>query len=178
MTIATLPPAPTAIDTPEDFDAKSYALLGAMGPMVTQINADNIVADQNRAAAGVSSDEAAAAAAAAEAERVLAQAAAASAVNGPGTLATSTTSNPIDWGNLTFAIQTGKAIIENQYLTISAGAGQYLYARILSYNSGTGSLTVAVVNKMGSGTYNSWTLAVSGPPSLSPASRLFYAAGA
>lgn len=71
--IDALPPAPQPTDTPEDFDAKSYASLQAQAGMVTQVNAtaaathQNAVAAQERAvAAGTSAGAAALSAAAAQ----------------------------------------------------------------------------------------------------------------
>lgn len=45
--IDALPPPPQPTDTPEDFDAKSYASLQAQAAMVTQLNAANDATHQN-----------------------------------------------------------------------------------------------------------------------------------
>lgn len=49
--IDALPPAPQPTDTPEEFDAKSYASLQAQTTMVTQLNAANDATHQNAVAA-------------------------------------------------------------------------------------------------------------------------------
>src|SRR5574337_373802 len=49
--IDALPPAPLPTDTPATFDSKSFALLGALAPMVTQTNAIASATQQNTIAA-------------------------------------------------------------------------------------------------------------------------------
>jgi hypothetical protein len=57
--IDALPPAPRPTDTPAEFDARSFALLGALDPMVTQANAAIASANTNATAAKEQADAAA-----------------------------------------------------------------------------------------------------------------------
>jgi len=77
-------------------------------------------------------------------------------------LTTSTTSNTIGNGNKTFTIGTGLSYTPTQNLTISYDAGNHMHGEVLTYNSGTGVLTVDIKNHTGSGTYASWVVNVGG----------------
>lgn len=66
--IDALPPAPLPTDTPAEFDVKSFALMGALGPMVGQANASIETANTNATAAQERSATATSAAATATAQ--------------------------------------------------------------------------------------------------------------
>ena len=103
--------------------------------------------------------------AAALASENAAAASALTAVNAPGTSATSTTSDTIALGSTTITIQTGKAFVVGQFVTIAytTDATNWMHGVITAHNSGTGSITVNVSASAGGGTYSAWTVALSGP---------------
>jgi hypothetical protein len=77
-------------------------------------------------------------------------------------LTTSTTSNSVSNGNKTFTIGTGLSYTPTQNITISYDASKHMHGEVLTYNSGTGVLTVDVNHHTGSGTYTSWVVNVGG----------------
>jgi hypothetical protein len=77
-------------------------------------------------------------------------------------LTTSTTSNSVNNGNKTFTIGTGLSYTPTQNLTISFDASNHMHGEVLTYNSGTGVLTVDINHHTGSGTYTSWVVNVGG----------------
>ena len=77
-------------------------------------------------------------------------------------LTTSTTSNAISNGNKTFTIGTGLSYTPTQNITISYDATHHMHGEVLTYNSGTGVLTVDINNHAGTGTYASWVINVGG----------------
>lgn len=105
--------------------------------------------------------------------RILAQAAAAaaaasaaSAVNAPGTSATSSTLVAMGTGSRTLLIQTGKAFVVGQFVTVARTSTplNVMAGQITAHNPMTGSLTVNVTTVIGAGTFSDWTVAISGPP--------------
>lgn len=118
-------------------------------------------ASSSASAAATSATNAAASASQALSSKNSAEASALTAVNAPGTNATSSTSNTIDLVTpKTFTIQTGKALVAGQFLSIAFVTNplNYLLAQIQSYNSVTGQLIVNVIDAKGSGTYSSWSI--------------------
>ena len=77
-------------------------------------------------------------------------------------LTTSSTSNAVSNGNKTFTIGTGLSYTPTQNITISYDASHHMHGEVLTYNSGTGVLTVDVNNHTGTGTYASWVVNVGG----------------
>jgi hypothetical protein len=77
-------------------------------------------------------------------------------------LTTSTTSNTISNTNKTFTIGTGLSYTPTQNITISFDAAHHMHGEVLTYDSGTGVLTVDIKNHTGSGTYASWVVNVGG----------------
>jgi hypothetical protein len=73
-------------------------------------------------------------------------------------LTSSTTSNTVSNGNKTFTIGTGLSYTPTQNITISYNAANHMHGEVLTYNSGTGVLTVDVNYHTGSGTYASWVV--------------------
>lgn len=98
----------------------------------------------------------------AEQARDAAQGYAASAVNSPGTSATSTTSLTITVGTKSLVIQVGKAFSVGQFLIIASTAtpGNYMVGQITSHDSATGALVVNVSAIGGVGTFSSWTVSL------------------
>jgi hypothetical protein len=77
-------------------------------------------------------------------------------------LTTSTTSNTLSNTTKTFTIGTGLSYTPTQSITISYDASNHMHGEVLTYNSGTGVLTVDINHHTGSGTYASWTVNVGG----------------
>jgi hypothetical protein len=83
-------------------------------------------------------------------------------ISGDRYLTTSTTSNTVSNGNKTFTIGTGLSYTPTQSITISYDASNHMHGEVLTYNSGTGVLTVDINHHTGSGTYASWVVNVGG----------------
>ena len=79
--------------------------------------------------------------------------------------ATSSTSNSLVAGSLSFTIQAGKAFVPNQYLVITptSDPSKFMQGLITSYNSSTGVLVITVdfVSASG-GPYTAWTFGLIG----------------
>ena len=88
-------------------------------------------------------------------------------------LTTSTTSNTINNANKTFTIGTGLSYTPTQNITISYNAANHMHGEVLTYNSGTGVLTVDIKNHTGSGTYAAWVVNVGG---VTPATSVAWGA--
>lgn len=91
----------------------------------------------------------------------IASAAATTAINAPGTIATSTSSLDIGTGLKTLTVQTGKALAVGMTVVIASTASPNtrMQGVITAYNSGTGSLSVDVNYAVGSGTgIAAWTI--------------------
>jgi hypothetical protein len=88
-------------------------------------------------------------------------------------LTSSTTSNTIGNGNKTFTIGTGLSYTPTQNITISYDASNHMHGEVLTYNSGTGVLTVDINHHTGSGTYASWVVNVGG---VTPATSVAWGA--
>jgi hypothetical protein len=77
-------------------------------------------------------------------------------------LTTSTTSNTLSNTTKTFTIGTGLSYTPTQSITISYDESNHMHGEVLTYNSGTGVLTVDINHHTGSGTYASWVVNVGG----------------
>jgi hypothetical protein len=88
-------------------------------------------------------------------------------------LTTSTTSNTVSNGNKTFTIGTGLSYTPTQNITISYDVSNHMHGEVLTYNSGTGVLTVDVNHHTGSGTYAAWVVNVGG---VTPATSVAWGA--
>ena len=77
-------------------------------------------------------------------------------------LTTSTTSLTIDNANKTLTVQTGLSYTPTQNVTIAYDASNHMHGEVLTYDSGTGVMTVDVNNHTGTGTYAAWTVNVGG----------------
>ena len=91
-----------------------------------------------------------------------AAASAASAVNTPGSQATSTTSMTVGTGSKSFTLaQTGKAFVVGQWVSICdaiSPAVNWMTGAITAFNPATGAITVNVAFSSGSGTIASWVV--------------------
>lgn len=143
MTITALPTPPSRTDA-ANFSARADAFLGALPTFGTEANA--LAVEVNGYAANAASS-------------------ASTAVNAPGTSATSTTSLAIGTGSKSLTVQTGKAFVVGQWVTITSTAtpANWMHGQISAYTTGTGALTVTVSMVGGSGTIAAWTVALSAP---------------
>lgn len=143
MPITPLPTPPSRSDA-ANFNTRADAFLGALPTFASEANA--LATETNGYAAN-------------------AAASAATAVNAPGTSATSTTSLTIGTGAKSLTVQTGKAFVVGQWVTITSTASpaNWMHGQITAYTSGTGALVVNVGMTGGSGTIAAWTVGLSGP---------------
>ena len=149
MPISALPAPPTRSDA-TNFNARADAFLSALPTFATEAN--SLASEVN----GYASNAAASAA---------------TATNAPGTSATSTTSLAIGTGTKALTVQTGKAFVVGQWVTVTSTAtpANWMHGQITVYTSGTGALTVNVTAVGGSGTYAAWTIGLSAPSQSSAA---------
>jgi hypothetical protein len=77
-------------------------------------------------------------------------------------LTTSTTTLTIDNNNKTLTVGTGLSYTPQQDVVIAYDASNHMHAQVLTYNSGTGVMTVDVQTHTGSGTFSLWTVNVGG----------------
>jgi hypothetical protein len=167
-TITALPDAPTRAD-PTNFSAKGDALMTALPTFVTECNLVageiNVNATAASTSAGTATTQAGNATAQAGYALGYANAAAASAataLNAPGTSATSTSSLLIGTGSKSLTIQTGKSIAVGASVIIAytTTPANRMSGVVTAYDSGTGALTVTVDSTSGSGTYTAWTVSL------------------
>lgn len=149
MPISALPAPPTRSDA-TNFNARADAFLSALPTFATEAN--SLASEVN----GYASNAAASAA---------------TATNAPGTSATSSTSLAIGTGTKAMTVQTGKAFVVGQWVTVTSTAmpANWMHGQITAYTSGTGALTVNVTAVGGSGTYAAWTIGLSAPSQSSAA---------
>jgi hypothetical protein len=77
-------------------------------------------------------------------------------------LTSSTTSLTINNDNKTLTVGTGLSYTPQQDVVIAYDAANHMHAQVLTYNSGTGVMTVDVRSHSGSGTFTFWTVNVGG----------------
>lgn len=85
--------------------------------------------------------------------------------NAATTNGTSTTSLAIGTGAKTLTMQTGRSIVVGMQVIVAntaAPATQSMRGAVTGYNSGTGVLNVAVDYALGSGTFATWTISLTG----------------
>lgn len=135
-------PTPPSRDDAANFSDRADNFLGALPTFATEVNdtaeaVDDALAD--------------------------AMASAASALNAPGTNATSTASVSIGMGSKTFPIQTGKAFSKGQTMVAAynGAPNTQMQGVIIAHDPVAGSVTINVDATSGTGTYADWTLSVS-----------------
>ena len=160
-------PTPPSTSDPTNFDARGDDFLGALPDFVTEANAlaDNVFDNATAAETAATTAETKAAEALASAN---------SAVNAPGTSATSTTSLAVGSGSKSLTLaQTGKDFAIGQPVRIartSAASTTWMQGIVTAFNSGTGAMTVDVSTFAGTGTHTDWTISLTGPDALPAAS--------
>lgn len=91
------------------------------------------------------------------------------ALNAPGTAATSTSSLTVGTGSKSLTLaQTGKAFVVGQYVQIvsTADTANWMVGAITAFDSGTGAMTVSVTYTGGAGTATAWAVTPAAPPEL------------
>lgn len=88
------------------------------------------------------------------------------AFNFNATNSTSTTSDTIATGSTTITVQASKSYVVGMTVKIAytTDATNWMLGEVTAYDSGTGSLTVNVRSKNGSGTYTAWTVSLAATP--------------
>jgi hypothetical protein len=103
-----------------------------------------------------------------------AAASALTALNAPGTLSTSTTSNTLTAGSPAFVTQTGKSYAVGQFVIAASTASpaNYFVGQVSSYNSSTGYLVINSTSIGGSGTFTNWTISATALANVAGAATL------
>ena len=166
MSITLLPPAPSRQNASETFADEADVFVAALPTMVTQMNSaiTTINTQTNTSTTNASTSTTQAGIATTKAAE--AAASALSAVNAPGTNATSTTSLTISIASKSLTVQTGKAFVVGQYVSIASTASPLnrMTGVITAYTSGTGALVVDVTAIEGTGTLAAWTIGLAAGP--------------
>jgi len=66
------------------------------------------------------------------------------------------------YSNLTFTVNTNLSFVANDFVQLSANSTNYIIGRVVSYNPSTGALIITPLESVGSGSYSSWTVALTG----------------
>ena len=66
------------------------------------------------------------------------------------------------YSNLTFNISLNKEFNPNDFVKVAYDGNNYITGRVVSYNPSTGALVVEPYEVVGSGTYSSWTVTLTG----------------
>lgn len=165
MTIQTLPAAPSRSNGGTPFALVADAFVAALEPWGVAVQAVGDQAGADAATAAIDAATATAQAGISTTQAGIAQASAATAVNAPGTNATSSTSLTIGTGAKSLTIQTGKDMVVGMTVKIAntASPTNWMAGDITAYNSGTGALDVTINVVNGSGTVSTWTVSLSAP---------------
>ena len=152
-------PTPPSRANPANFAALADTFLSALAAFGPQANALASFINDAKAAAATS---------------------AASAVNAPGTSATSTSQVTIGTGAKTWVVQAGKAFVVGQFVTAAqtSAPGNWMAGQVTAYDASTGSLTVSVLALAGAGAVGDWTIGLSAPMQFIAASAADIWAGA
>lgn len=92
------------------------------------------------------------------------------------TNSTSTSSVSIGTGTKNYTVQTGKSYVKGMFVIAAdnaAPSANYNYGQVLSYDSGTGALSIDVTNAPGSGTKTSWVISQTSPGGVTTAGATF-----
>lgn len=158
----TAPPTAPSTSDPGTFASRADALVAWHATNVTELDALQTDVAAKQSTASTAATTATTQADTATTQAGIATAQAASALNAPGTNATSTSSVLIGTGSKTFAIQTGKLFSLGQPVLVAGAANpaNQMVGQITAHDSGAGSLTVNVAAIGGSGTYADWVISL------------------
>lgn len=178
MAIQPVPAAPAALPFPGlnekaagTYNATAFAWGNQMPGYADGIKALGDNTFNNATEAKNSADLSAAKAVDSAAARDVALLAAQTAVNAPGSMATSTTSLAVNSGDKVFVlVEVGKDFAVGQFIVASSLANpltNYFKGRVKAYDKPSKTLTMGDVAASGSGTYADWSIAVGvGPNSV------------
>lgn len=166
-----LPAAPARSEPPVVFSAKATAFAGALRKFGQQLVALGANVYANAQDVLVAAQQVALHFGQVITARNQAEQFALTAINAPGTNATSPSTMTLSIGLKSPTIQTGKAIRQGQYGTFSvAGDGaKAMDGRVLAYDPATGAMTFDARRVEGSGSASNWVFALSAPQSMPPA---------
>jgi hypothetical protein len=82
-------------------------------------------------------------------------------LNNLSTTSTSTSSVLIGTGTKNFTVETGKSYFVGMSLKLAFDATNWMVGEVISYDTGTGALSVNVIETRGTGTYALWTITLS-----------------
>lgn len=154
--------------SPTTFDTDAETFFGELPTFVSEANALEANVNAKEASAQIAATTATAQAGTATTQaglaaqhKAAAEAAAVSAINAPGTSATSTTSLTVGLGAQVLTIQPGKAFSVGQFVVCATSApGNYMIGQVTAYDSVTGvfGFTASIAN--GDGTHADWTISL------------------
>lgn len=148
---------PLFSDTLIEIDTRITAGQASIDATADVVEADRLLAQGAKNAAEAAADAAA--------DSAL------SAINSPGTQATSASSMTVGLGSKSLTLaQTGKAFVPGQYVTIARTSAPttWMVAAINTHNAATGDVNVTVTGYNGSGTHTDWTVVHGAPIEVIP----------
>ena len=155
----TPPDFPLPTDTTEDFDDKAYDCFPYVDLAATNVYVNAQAAEGAAVTAQAQAVISTAQAVISTAKAAEASASAASAVNAPGTNATSTSSLTPALGTQSFTLaQTGKDFVVDQFVNVVNSPTNYFNGLITAFNSGTGEMTVEARVAESTGAATAWTI--------------------
>lgn len=92
------------------------------------------------------------------------------------TNSTSTSSVSIGTGTKNYTVQTSKSYVKGMFVIAADNAApstNYNYGQVLSYDTGTGALSIDVTNSAGTGTKTSWIISQTAPGGVTTAGATF-----
>lgn len=171
--VPVMPPAPQRNSPTEQFNDQADAFVAALGPQGQAIHAVAAVVEHNARETLGAAEQGAAHLAQVALLRNQSEQFAQTAVNAPGTSATSSTNLTIGTGAQVLVVQTGKALRAGQTVSIAVTSDgtKRMVGPIRSYDPATGALEVVADAAFGSGAYAAWTVALSAPGTIPVATR-------
>lgn len=165
--LPTLPTPPNSVTRPGTFNADADATFAALPAVVLAWNAN--VTAFNDGVTSVATDKVTTLQARddALAAAVIAQDWASSAINAPGTWATSSSNLVLAAGTATITLdQMGKLFAKGQNITVARTSNPLVQAPaiITNFVPGTGVMTFALGEPTAAGTYSDWTISIAPPP--------------
>ena len=159
--ITSLPTPPNPSDR-STFNTRAYPWSLALGTFTTEVNSAATWMNTTLAATQSYSNQAYTYSSQAANNAVLAENAAAAAMNGPTTYAETTESIAFGTGSRTFYMHPGKTWSKGQFIVIASATDptKYMSGQIMQYNSLLQTITVNVTTSTGTGTNASWVFSL------------------